>query len=191
MQALIERIQQEAVYLGHGIVKVDSFINHQIDVALTTAMGQEFKRQFETAGISDITKVVTAEVSGIAPAFATAQAFGVPLIYARKHRPVTMTDTIFLTRAPSHTKGALVELMISPQYLGEQDRVVLIDDFLASGLTIEALVSLIQQSRATLCGIGCIIEKPFEGGRRRLAQLAIPIITLARVEVAAERLRVW
>ena len=80
MQALIERIQQEAVYLGHGIVKVDSFINHQIDVALTTAMGQEFKRQFEAAGISDITKVVTAEVSGIAPAFATAQAFGVPLI---------------------------------------------------------------------------------------------------------------
>lgn len=191
MQALIERIQQDAVYLGQGIVKVDGFINHQIDVALTTEMGAAFKAGFEAAGVTGITKIVTAEVSGIAAAFATAQAWGVPLIYARKHRPITMTDTIYLTRAPSHTKGALVELMISPQYLRPTDRVVLIDDFLASGQTIAALVSLIQQSGATLCGIGCMIEKPFEGGREKLSALNIPIITLARIDVVDDMMRVW
>lgn len=191
MQALIERLQQDAVYLGQGIIKVDGFINHQIDVTLTTAMGAAFKAAFAEVGVTDVTKIVTAEVSGIAAAFATAQAWGVPLIYARKHRPITMTDTIYLTRAPSHTKGSLVELMISPQYLRPTDRVVLIDDFLASGQTIAALVALIQQSGATLCGIGCIIEKPFEGGRQHLKALNIPIITLARIEVNGETLHVW
>lgn len=191
MQALIERLQQEAVHLGRGIIKVDGFLNHQLDVALITAMGAEFARRFQAAGVTGLTKVVTAEVSGIGPAFATAQALGLPLIYARKHRPVTMTDTIYLTRAPSPTKGVVVELMISPQYLTSRDQVVLIDDFLASGATLEALIALIQQSGATLRGIGCVIEKPFSGGRERLAGLAIPIITLARVDLEGEALRIW
>ena len=159
------------MHIGRGIIKVDGFVNHQIDPALTTQMGVEFAQRFARAGVDGLTKVVTAEVSGIAPALATAQALGVPLVYARKHRPITMPDGFFLAEAPSHTKGGVVQLMISPQYLGAGDRVLLIDDFLATGETIHALVSLVQQSGATLCGIGCVIEKVFEHGREQLAGL--------------------
>ena len=191
MQALIERIRAEATYLGNGIIKVDGFINHQIDPLLTAEMGTEFARRFATAGVHDVSKVVTAEVSGIAPALATAQAFRVPLVYARKHRPITMPEGFYLTEAPSHTKGGVVQLMVSPQYLACDDRVLLIDDFLATGCTIEALVKLVQQSGATLCGIGCVIEKVFEGGRERLSHLDIPIVALAKVDLAQDTIVVY
>ena len=183
MRALIERIQTEGTYIGNGILKVDGFVNHQIDPALTTAIGREFAARFGTAGVDAVTKVVTAEVSGIAPALATAQALNVPMVYARKHRPITMPDGFFLAEAPSHTKGGIVQLMISPEYLLPDDRVLLIDDFLATGLTIGAIAALIQQSGATLCGIGCVIEKVFEGGRAHLADLDVPIITLAKIDL--------
>ena len=183
MKALIERIEDEATYIGNGIIKVDGFINHQVDPTLTTAMGTEFARRFAKAGVTAVTKIVTAEVSGIAPALATAQALKVPMVYARKHRPITMPDGFYLAEAPSHTKGSVVQLMISPTYLAESDRILLIDDFLATGYTIEALVKLIQQSGAKLCGIGCVIEKVFEHGRDRLADLDVPIVTLAKIEL--------
>jgi xanthine phosphoribosyltransferase len=185
MKALVERIQAEAIYLGKGIIKVDSFINHQIDPSLTAAMGVDFARHFRECRI---TKVVTAEVSGIAPALATAQAMGVPLVYARKHRPITMAQGFYLTQAPSHTKGGMVELMVSPEYLGPSDRVLLIDDFLATGVTIQALVQIVVQSGAQLCGIGCVIEKVFENGRETLSHLKVPIVTLAKIDLVQNRL---
>jgi xanthine phosphoribosyltransferase len=183
VKALIDRIKAEGTYIGGGIIKVDSFVNHQIDPTLTMAIGSEFANRFAQAGVDAVTKVVTAEVSGIAPALATAQALGVPMVYARKHRPITMPDDFYLAEAPSHTKGGVVRLMISPEYLAEGDRVLLIDDFLATGLTISAVVELIRQSRATLCGIGCVIEKVFEGGRTYLADLDVPIIALAKIDL--------
>ena len=183
MKALIERVLAEGTHLGKGIIKVDGFLNHQIDPALTMEMGREFEQRFAQAGVHDVTKIITAEVSGIGPALATAQAFGVPMVYARKHRPITMPDGFFLASAPSHTKGDLVDLMVSPQYLTAADRVLLIDDFLATGLTIEALVKLIRKSGATLCGIGCVLEKVFEPGRQRLVPAGVPIISLAKIDL--------
>ena len=182
MKAIVERIRAEGKNLGRGILKVDSFVNHQLDPALTVEMGQVFASRFAAAGVTGITKIITAEVSGIAPALTTGIAIGVPVIYARKSRPITMPTGYFRAEAPSHTKGGIVDLIVSPEYLDAGDRVLLIDDFLATGLTIDALASLVAECGATLCGIGCIIEKAFEGGRTRLAHLGVPIVTLARVE---------
>lgn len=182
MQALIERIRRDGRNLGRGILKVDGFINHQLDPVLTMEMGREFARRFAEAGVTGITKVITAEVSGIAPALTTGIVLGVPVVYARKTRPITMTSGVYKTEAPSHTKGGQVQLIVSPEYLKPDDRVVLIDDFLASGQTIAALADLIAQCNATLCGIGCIIEKSFEGGRELLSPLNVPVITLAVID---------
>lgn len=182
MEPLIERIRNQGRNLGRGILKVDGFINHQLDPSLTMAMGREFAARFQRAGVEDVTRIVTAEVSGIAPALATAAALDVPMVYARKKRPITMAQNVYEATAPSHTKGGLVKLFISPEYLRPTDRVLLIDDFLATGKTIGALAGLIQQCGATLCGIGCVIEKEFEQGRHHLAHLDVPIITLAVIE---------
>ena len=179
MQALIDRIRREGRNLGKGILKVDGFINHQLDPELTLEMGREFARRFCEAGVTEVTKVITAEVSGIAPALTTGIVLGVPVIYARKTRPVTMATGVYKAEAPSHTKGGTVELIVSPDYLTPEDRVLLIDDFLASGKTIAALAELISQCDATLCGIGCLVEKSFEGGRALLAPLNVPVIALA------------
>lgn len=186
MQALLERIRNEAEYLGNGIIKVDGFLNHQIDPALTRGMGEAFAARFAELGVTGVTKIVTAEVSGIAPAVMTGYALNVPVVYARKHRPITMPDGYFDAQAPSHTKGNVVNLMISPQYLGPDDHVLLIDDFLARGLTIQALAQLIQKSGATLRGIGCVIEKRFERGRDLLAPLGVPIVTLAQIDLGPD-----
>lgn len=183
MEALIERIVAEGEHVGRGIIKLDGFINHQIDPALTMEMGREFARRFAEAGVSGVTRVITAEVSGIGPALATAGALGVPMVYARKHRPITMPDGFYRATAPSPTKGHVVELMVSPQYLEGDDRVLLIDDFLASGLTIDALARLIAQSEATLCGVGCVVEKVYQPGRERLMTLNVPIISLAKIDL--------
>ncbi|CAN5552668.1 xanthine phosphoribosyltransferase [soil metagenome] len=182
MQALVERIRQEGRNLGQGILKVDGFINHQLDPDLTLGMGREFARRFAKAGATGITKIITAEVSGIAPALTTGLMLHVPIIYARKTRPITMPTNYYSASAPSHTKGGVVELIVSPEYLLPTDRVLLIDDFLATGKTINALARLVAQCGATLCGIGCIVEKVFEGGREQLAYLGVPIISLAVIE---------
>lgn len=182
MQALIERIQREGRNLGQGILKVDGFVNHQLDPVLTMEMGHEFARRFTQFGVTGVTKIVTAEVSGIAPALTTGICLGVPVVYARKTRPITMAQGIYRAEAPSHTKGGIVELIVSPEYLLPSDRVLLIDDFLATGQTIAALATLIAQCNATLCGIGCIIEKTFEGGRDLLTPLGVPIVSLAVID---------
>lgn len=182
MHQLVERIRQEGRNLGRGILKVDGFVNHQLDPNLTMEMGRAFAARFSAAGVSGVTKIITAEVSGIAPALTTAMVLNVPVIYARKTRPITMPDGYFNAKAPSHTKGGIVELIVSPEYLHPDDRVLLIDDFLATGKTINALATLIAQCGATLCGIGCLIEKSFEGGREELAHLNVPIVTLAVID---------
>ncbi len=176
MQALKERILREGRNLGRGILKVDSFINHQVDPILTMEMGQELGRRFADVGA---TKVLTAEISGIAPALMTAFALGIPVVYARKHKPITMPEQAYIQSAPSHTKGRQVELIVSPEFLSAQDRVLIIDDFLATGNTIAALIRIVEESGATLVGIGAVIEKTFEGGRAALAGLNVPIESLA------------
>lgn len=176
MDALKERILRQGKNLGNGILKVDGFINHQVDPGLMDACGREFARRFEHV---KATKVLTAEISGIAPALTTAFHLGVPVVYARKHKPITMPDQVFLTLSPSHTKGQTVELIVSPEYLAHGERVLIIDDFLATGATIMGLVRLAQTAGATIVGIGALIEKAFEGGRQALAHLDVPIESLA------------
>jgi xanthine phosphoribosyltransferase len=178
MQELKERILKYGKNLGNGILKVDGFINHQVDPALMDACGQEFARRFKDIGA---TKVLTAEISGIAPALTTALHLGLPVVYARKHKPITMPDQVLLTLSPSHTKGRMVELIVSPEYLAGGERIVIIDDFLASGATVLGLVRLAQIVGAQLVGIGALIEKTFEGGRLALAHLDVPIEALARI----------
>jgi xanthine phosphoribosyltransferase len=127
------------------------------------------------------TKVLTAEISGIAPAMTTALTLGIPLLYARKTKPVTMTDPVYVEAAPSHTKGASVFLMCSPEFLGPGDRILIVDDFLASGQTIGALVRMVRHAGAELVGIGALIEKSFEGGRADLASLDVPLKALVTI----------
>ena len=176
MEALKARILKDGQNLGGGILKVDGFINHQVDPELMFECGKELARRFAGAGA---TKVLTAEISGIAPAIATGLTLGLPVVYARKTKPITMPDQIFLTLAPSHTKGRTVELIVSPEYLGRAERVLIIDDFLASGQTIMGLVRLASAAGASVVGIGALIEKRFEGGRSLLGSLSVPIEALA------------
>jgi len=179
MDALKQRILKDGKNLGGGILKVDGFINHQVDTGLIFACGQELARRFASI---KATKVLTAEISGIGPALATGYHLGIPVVYARKSKPITMPDDVFLTLAPSHTKGRTVELIVSPEYLSGGERVLIIDDFLASGATILGLVRLAQTAGAKIVGIGALVEKCFEGGRRALEPLGVPIEALARVE---------
>jgi len=175
---LIDRIRREGKNLGNGILKVDGFINHQVDPALMDACGRELARRFANVGA---TKVLTAEISGIAPALTTAHHLGLPVVYARKSKPITMPDQVFLTMAPSHTKGRMVELIVSPEYLAGGEKILIIDDFLASGATIWGLVRLAQAAGATIVGIGTLIEKIFEGGRALLEPFGVPIESLAAI----------
>ncbi|HEY5903463.1 MAG TPA: xanthine phosphoribosyltransferase, partial [Anaerolineales bacterium] len=125
MKELKDRILAEGQVLGDGILKVDSFVNHQVDPSLMDACGRELARRFVHLGA---TKVLTAEISGIAPALTTAMHLGLPVVYARKTKPITMPDQVYLTLAPSHTKGRMVELIVSPEYLSHGEKVLIIDD---------------------------------------------------------------
>ncbi|HEY4717480.1 MAG TPA: xanthine phosphoribosyltransferase [Anaerolineales bacterium] len=178
MQALKDRIIKDGKNLGGGILKVDGFINHQVDPALMDACGRELADRFKGLGA---TKVFTAEISGIAPAVITALHLGIPVVYARKHKPITMPDQVFLTLAPSHTKGRTVELIVSPEYLTSKEKVLVIDDFLASGATILGLARLAQTAGAQIVGVGALIEKTFEKGREALEVLGVPIVSLVAI----------
>lgn len=184
MKALIDRIRSEGEYLGSGILKVDGFINHQVDPALMESCGRELAAIFRDM---KATKVLTAEISGIAPALTTAHHLGLPVVYARKHKPITMPDQVFLTLAPSHTKGRVTDLIVSPEYLRSGERVLIIDDFLASGQTILGLARLTRVAGAEIIGVGVLIEKTFEGGRDVLSELAVPIRALASITVLSEK----
>jgi xanthine phosphoribosyltransferase len=183
MQALKQRILREGKDLGNGILKVDSFINHQVDPTLMFQCGRELAGLFRG---TTATKVLTAEISGIGPALLTGYHLGVPVVYARKTKPITMPDQVFLTLSPSHTKGTTVELIVSPEYLTHDDRVLIIDDFLASGATILGLMRLARAAGATVVGVGALIEKRFEGGRDALAQEDVPVHALVCVTSMAD-----
>lgn len=178
MQILKERILKDGSNLGGGILKVDGFINHQVDPFLMDECGKAFSELF-----SDVkaTRILTAEISGIAPALMTGKFMNLPVVYARKSKPITMPDQVYLTLAPSHTRGRMVELIVSPEYLGKGERVLIIDDFLASGATILGLVRLATVAGAEIVGIGALVEKTFEGGREALSHLGVPIHSLARI----------
>jgi len=178
MQILQERIRKDGQNLGGGILKVDGFINHQVDPIMMDECGKEFARLFADVGA---TKILTAEISGIAPAVFTGKHMDLPVVYARKSKPITMPDQVFLTLAPSHTKGRTVELIVSPEYLSGGEKVLIIDDFLASGATIAGLVRLAKTAGAELVGIGALVEKSFEGGRDLLAESNVPIHSLVAI----------
>jgi xanthine phosphoribosyltransferase len=178
MKALEDRIAAEGRNLGHGILKVDSFVNHQVDPHLMHACGHEFARLFADCGA---TKILTCEISGIAPALMTGLVMNLPIVYARKSKPITMPDTVFLTTAPSHTKKRDVEVMASPEYLRSGEKILIIDDFLATGQTIMALARIARAAGAEMVGIGALIEKTFEGGRAVLAEMNVPVHSLARI----------
>ncbi|MDX1614911.1 MAG: xanthine phosphoribosyltransferase [Candidatus Promineifilaceae bacterium] len=173
MERLRRRILDEGENLGRGILKIDSFLNHQLDAELMVQIGVELARRFAS---QEPTRILTAEVSGIVPAVMTARAMdNIPVVYARKHKPITMREPVYVETAPSHTKGDEVHLMVSPEFLEAGDRVLIIDDFLATGRTIEALARIVQNAGATLVGIGTVVEKIFEGGRQALAHWEVPI----------------
>ena len=177
MEALKERILREGKNLGRGILKIDSFLNHQLDAELMSEIGAEMAAFFAD---TQPTRILTAEVSGIVPAVMAAKALNnIPVVYARKHKPITMQEPVFVDTAPSHTKGGQVMLMVSPEFLHATDRILIVDDFLASGKTINALARIVKNSGATLVGIAAVVEKSFEGGRTALACWDVPIMSTA------------
>lgn len=179
MQVLKDLIRAEGRYLGDGILKIDGILNHQMDPKLIKAMGEEIARRFAHL---HPTRVLTAEVSGIAPALMAALALDVPVVYARKHKPVTMYGPIFLETAPSHTKGGEINLMVAAEYLPPGERVLIVDDFLASGKTLFALARMVQEARCELVGIVAIVEKAFEGGRATLEKkYGVPVEALVTI----------
>ncbi|MBI5668245.1 MAG: xanthine phosphoribosyltransferase [Chloroflexi bacterium] len=178
MQALKERILAEGQNLGSGILKIDSLLNHQLYPDLMMEMGREMARRFADVKID---RILTAEISGIAPALTTALVLGVPVVYARKLKPITMAGPVYLETAPSHTKGGEVNLLVSAEFLHAGENVLIIDDFLATGKTIMALARMVKSARSNLVGVGVVVEKTFEGGREQLCKAGYtgPIEALA------------
>ncbi len=178
MKALRDRILAEGQNLGSGILKIDSLLNHQIYPELMMEMGHEMARRFEGTKID---RILTAEISGIAPALTTGMVLGVPVVYARKLKPITMAGPVYLETAPSHTKGGEVNLLVSAEFLHAGENVLIIDDFLATGKTILALARMVKSAKSNLIGIGVVVEKTFEGGRAQVlkAGYACPIEALA------------
>ncbi|WP_309573465.1 xanthine phosphoribosyltransferase [Deinococcus sp.] len=184
MESLVQAIREQGVILPGGFLKVDGLVNHQLLPRLTREMGVRFAELFAPL---KPTKVLTIEVSGIAPAIAAAMELDVPMVYARKKKPLTMKEPAYTASSVSRTKGGHVDLFISSEFLGPDDRVVIIDDFLASGGTLRALTGMIELSGATLLGLGCVVEKQFEAGREHLADLGVPIHTLANIVRMSEQ----
>jgi len=180
MQALKERILAEGQNLGDGILKIDSLLNHQIYPNLMMEMGREMAQRFAGTAID---RILTAEISGIAPALATGVVLNVPVVYARKKKPITMAGPVFLETAPSHTKGGDVPLLVSAEFLRPGEKILIIDDFLATGKTLLALARMVKSAKAELVGVGAVVEKSFEGGRElmRQAGYAIPIEALVTI----------
>lgn len=181
MEALVHKIKTAGTYVGGGIIKVDSFLNHQIDSELMTGIGDAFADFFADQNPS---MILTAESSGIPPALMTGAKMGLPVVYARKKEPLTMSKKVYYAEAPSRTKGGSVPLIVSPDYLPADARVLLIDDFLATGLTAVAMIDIVRQSGAKLVGVGCVVEKTFEDGRDQIAKLFDgPIHSLAKISL--------
>lgn len=178
MELLEERIRHEGKIRPGGILKVDNFLNHQIDSTLLFEIAKEFKRLFEGEGIN---KVLTIEASGIAMASMTAYLFSCPLVFAKKSKSRNIGDDVYSVEVESFTHGNTNTVVVSREYLGPQDRVLIIDDFLATGAALAGLVNLVDQAGGTVVGAGIAIEKAFQGGGDQLRAQGLRIESLAKV----------
>lgn len=179
MRELEERINKDGRVIGKDVLKVDSFLNHQIDPVLMEKMGEEFYNHFKDAGV---TKILTVESSGIAPAVMTGLQFQVPVVFARKHKSVTLKDDLYTSEVYSFTKKTSNHISISKKYLSADDKVLIIDDFLANGQAVNGLSTIIDDAKADLVGIGIVIEKSFQKGRQLIDKEKIPVYSLARIK---------
>jgi len=184
MELLKQRIRTDGVVKGTEVLKVDSFLNHQMDVALFVEMGKEFKRRF--AGC-DVNKILTIEASGIGVACVTAQFFDCPVVFAKKSKSSNLADDLYVTRVESFTHGNVNNVIVSKQYLGPEDKVLIIDDFLANGAALDGLMDLVAQAGAQLVGAGIVIEKAFQPGGDRIRAKGIKVESLARVKAMDEK----
>ena len=183
MEELKEKIKKEGKAINDKILKVDSFINHQVDSELMDEIGKEFARYFKE---KEVTKVITIESGGIAPGIFTARHLGVPLVILKKQTSKILDQEVYQTKVKSFTKGNEYELTMSKKYLNENDNVLIIDDFLAQGEAALGLIRISRMASANIVGIGILIEKSFQEGRERLEKEGYPIYSLARVSKLAQ-----
>lgn len=179
MKTLEERILRNGNVLGENILKVDSFLTHQVDFSLMKEIGQVFAEHFRNAGI---TKVVTIEASGIVPAVYTAEALGVPMIFAKKSKNITMTEGILTAEVYSFTKQVTSTVSIAGKFLESSDKVLVIDDFLANGQASKGLIKIIEEAGAEVAAVGIVIEKSFQDGRSLLEAQGQTVLSLARID---------
>ena len=178
MKKLEERILRDGQVLGENILKVDSFLTHQVDFSLMKEIGQVFAEVVKDAGI---TKVVTIEASGIAPAVYVAEALGLPMIFAKKAKNITMTEGILTAEVYSFTKQVTSTVSIAGKFLNSDDKVLIIDDFLANGQAAKGLITIIEQAGAQIEAVGIVIEKSFQDGRQLLETAGYRVLSLARI----------
>ncbi|ESK38203.1 xanthine phosphoribosyltransferase [Acinetobacter nectaris] len=179
MQALEQKILTEGIVLSDNVLKVDAFLNHQIDPVLMQKIGKEFAARFKDQGI---TKIITIEASGIAPAVMAGLELGVPVIFARKYQSLTLKDDLYRAKVYSFTKQTESTIAISNKHIHSTDNVLIIDDFLANGQAALGLADLIHQANANIVGIGIVIEKSFQTGREFLIEKGYRVESLARIQ---------
>ena len=179
MKLLEERILKDGTVLDENILKVDSFLTHQVDYSLMREIGRIFAEYFKNAGI---TKVVTIEASGIAPALYVAEQLDVPMIFAKKAKNITMNEGILTAEVYSFTKQVTSTVSIAGKFLSPGDKVLIIDDFLANGQAAKGLIQIIEQAGATVEAVGIVIEKSFQDGRDLLEKAGYPVLSLARLD---------
>ena len=179
MELLEQRIRQDGKVKGTSILKVDSFLNHQMDIELFSQMGQEFFRLFGDCGVN---KILTIEASGIGMACVTAQYFHCPVVFAKKSKTRNLSGEFYTTQVASFTHGVVNHVIVAKPYLNPEDRVLIIDDFLANGAALEGLMDLVQQAGATVVGAGIAVEKAFQPGGERIRAKGVRVESLARVK---------
>lgn len=184
MNFLEERIAKDGVVKPGNVLKVDTFLNHQTDIALVEKIAEEFCRRF--AG-SPITKVLTIETSGIPIAYAVARQLGVPMVFAKKSRSINMDSEVFVAEVQSFTKGKKKQVIVSKKVLSPADHVLIIDDFLANGSAMQGLISIVESAEATVEGLGIVIEKSFQDGGYRLRNLGYRLESIAMIEAMDEK----
>ncbi|EKU53100.1 xanthine phosphoribosyltransferase [Acinetobacter courvalinii] len=183
MYALEQKILNEGIVLSDQVLKVDAFLNHQIDPVLMQLIGKEFAARFKDAGI---TKIITIEASGIAPAIMAGLELGVPVIFARKYQSLTLKDDLYRSKVFSFTKQTESTIAISNKHISSSDKALVIDDFLANGQAALGLIDLIHQANAEVVGVGIVIEKSFQPGRDVLLEKGYRVESLARVKSLAD-----
>lgn len=178
MESLGRKVKEDGVVIDEKILKVDGFLNHQIDAKLMNDVGKTFYESFKDAGI---TKILTIEASGIAPAIMASFHFDVPCLFAKKAKPSTLKDGFYSTDIHSFTKNKTSTVIVSEEFLGADDKVLIIDDFLANGDASLGLNDIVNQANATTVGVGIVVEKSFQNGRQRLEDAGLYVSSLCKV----------